>query len=95
MVALHKPFISTQDGISFDSATFTPEGDAFRVQNAEIDGVIYDLLPKWRPAEQGMEIIEIDQLTDVPEAPSARRLIVCDAEWLITPLPFVSSPLRA
>ena len=44
--------------------------DAFRVQNAEIDGAIYDLLLRWRPAEQGMEIIEIDQLTDAPTSPA-------------------------
>lgn len=66
VVAFHKPFIAPADTVDFSQAIMTPEGDAIRVQNAQIDGVFYDLLMKWRPAEQGLEIIEIDQLTSAP-----------------------------
>jgi hypothetical protein len=67
VVAFDNPFIRSDQGVDFSNAVFATEGDEIRVQNAELDGAIYDFTLKWRPAEQGLEIIQIDKLTDLSE----------------------------
>lgn len=67
VVAFDNPFIRSEQGVDFSNAVFATEGDEIRVQNAELDGAVYDFTLKWRPAEQGLEIIQIDKLADLTE----------------------------
>ena len=67
VVAFDNPFIGPQQTVDFSSAVFATEGDEIRVQNAELDGAVYDFTLKWRSAEQGLEIIQVDKLADLSE----------------------------
>lgn len=59
VVGFDKIFINANDVVNANNATVTPNGDEISVENISIDGRVYDLIMKWRTAEQGFEIIEI------------------------------------
>lgn len=58
VVELHKSFIPASDEVSVEDATCSLDDDEISLRDVSIDGKIYDLLLKWRTAEQGFEIIE-------------------------------------
>lgn len=58
VVTLHKNFIPSSDVVSTDDASCDTSNDEVRLGDVAIDGKLYDLLLKWRTAEQGFEIIE-------------------------------------
>lgn len=58
VVELHKPFIPASDEVSVDDASCSLGDDEISLRDVSIDGRVYDLLLKWRTAEQGFEIIE-------------------------------------
>jgi len=59
VVAFDKIFIGPNDVVSANNSTVSASGDEISVENISIDGRVYDLVLKWRTAEQGFEIIEI------------------------------------
>jgi hypothetical protein len=60
VVAFHKNFIFSTDEVSTNDASCDLGDDEIRLEDVSIDDKQYDLLLKWRTAEQGFEIIEID-----------------------------------
>ena len=52
-------FISDPNAVRLNDAVCRVSGDEISLVDAVVSGEIYDLLLKWRPAEQGFEIIEI------------------------------------
>ena len=52
-------FISDPNAVRLDDAVCRVSGDEISLVDAVVSGEIYDLLLKWRTAEQGFEIIEI------------------------------------
>jgi hypothetical protein len=60
MVArFEKSFLQADDQVSLADAQCTPAGSQISLQDALIDGKVYDILLDWRTATQGFEIIEI------------------------------------
>lgn len=60
VVVLAKDFIPATDEVSTEQASASFQGDEVQLNGVSIDGQLYDLLLKWRTAEQGFEIIEAD-----------------------------------
>ena len=58
VVELHNSFIPASDEVSVEDASCSLDNDEISLRDVSIDGVMYDLLLKWRTAEQGFEIIE-------------------------------------
>jgi hypothetical protein len=52
-------FISGQNVVNLNSSSCSVSGDQISVDDARIANKLYDLVMKWRTAEQGFEIIEI------------------------------------
>lgn len=52
-------FISGQSAVNLNSSSCSVSGDQISVDDARIANKLYDLVMKWRTAEQGFEIIEI------------------------------------
>jgi len=52
-------FIGAGEVIDLDAAASILSGDEIRVENISIAGRSYDLLLRWRTAEQGFEIVEL------------------------------------
>ena len=52
-------FIGASEVIDLDAAASILSGDEIRVENISIAGKSYDLLLRWRTAEQGFEIVEL------------------------------------
>lgn len=60
VVTFDKTFITSSDVVNASDATITAAGDEITIQNISIDERVYNLKLKWRSAEQGFEIIEIE-----------------------------------
>ena len=52
-------FISAENAVDLDEGSCSISSDEISIIDARVDGSIYDLVLKWRTAEQGFEIIEI------------------------------------
>ncbi len=59
VVAFHKEFIGKQDVVDTSQASISASGDEILLEDVTVDGKQYDLVLKWRVAEQGFEIVEI------------------------------------
>ena len=59
MVRFYSPFITGDDAVNLNNASFMVEADQISIVDATVDGAILDLLLKWRTAEQCFEIVEI------------------------------------
>jgi hypothetical protein len=58
--AFDKKFISSSETVDISEATVAYGDDEITIEGAQISDKQYDLLLKWRTAEQGFEIIEIE-----------------------------------
>jgi hypothetical protein len=54
-----KPFLQADDQVSLADAQCSLSGSQISLQDALLDGKIYDILLDWRTATQGFEIIEV------------------------------------
>ena len=61
-VRFDKEFIGAGEVINLNAATSVLTNDQIRVENISIAGKHYNLLLRWRTAEQGFEIVEIEAL---------------------------------
>ena len=61
VVKFNKNFISGSNAVNLGDRSCTVSGDEIGVLDARVDGVTYDLQLKWRTAEQGFEIIEVER----------------------------------
>tara|TARA_B100000035_G_scaffold262366_1_gene233741 strand:- start:183 stop:1688 length:1506 start_codon:yes stop_codon:yes gene_type:complete len=61
-VRFDKEFIGAGEAISLNAAASLLTNDQIRVENISIAGRYYNLLLRWRTAEQGFEIVEIEAL---------------------------------
>ena len=61
-VRFDKEFIGAGEVINLNAATSVLTNDQIRVENISIAGKYYNLLLRWRTAEQGFEIVEIEAL---------------------------------
>ena len=59
VVRFASEFISDPNAVRLNDAVCRVSGDEISLVDAVVSGEIYDLLLKWRTAEQGFEIIEI------------------------------------
>ncbi len=59
VVEFHKNFIPYWDEVSVRDGSCSLYDDEISLRDVSIDGRVYDLLLKWRTAEQGFEIIEV------------------------------------
>ena len=58
-VRFENNFIADENAVDLDAASCRLENNEITVSNGAIDGSLLDFILKWRPAEQGFEIIEI------------------------------------
>ena len=58
--AFDQKFIDSSETVDISDATVSYGADEITIEGAQIADKQYDLLMKWRTAEQGFEIIEID-----------------------------------
>ena len=61
-VRFDSAFIGAGEVIDLNAAASVLSGDQIRVENISIAGKSYNLLLRWRTAEQGFEIVEITPL---------------------------------
>ena len=59
VVKFASSFISNPKAIELDKASCSVASDEISINDATVDGSLYDLVMKWRRAEQGSEIVEI------------------------------------
>jgi hypothetical protein len=59
VVKFSEDFISGADAVDLSGGSCTASGDQISVVDALVSGTLYDLVLKWRVAEQGFEIVEI------------------------------------
>lgn len=59
VVGFEKPFINATDEVDVGITTYSGAGDEVTMRNVSIAGRLYDLKLRWRTAEQGFEIVEI------------------------------------
>tara|TARA_R110002072_G_scaffold20493_2_gene74233 strand:+ start:542 stop:1618 length:1077 start_codon:yes stop_codon:yes gene_type:complete len=59
VISFHKKFIRSADTVSVSNSKLSSAGDEILIDNVEVDGAKYSLKLKWRTAEQGFEIIDI------------------------------------
>lgn len=59
VVRFDKEFIPGNDAVDLTDSDLTATGNEVMITDVIVDGVLHDLTLKWRPAEQGFEIIEI------------------------------------
>ena len=52
-------YITDPDAVNLDSASCSVNDDEILLIDSIVDGAIYDVILKWRTAEQGFEIIEV------------------------------------
>lgn len=60
VVKFNSEFIGGSNSVNLGSRSCSLSGDEIGVTNARVEGVYYDLRLKWRTAEQGFEIINVD-----------------------------------
>jgi hypothetical protein len=61
-VRFDREFIGAGEVINLNAAASVLTNDQIRVENISIAGKYYNLLLRWRTAEQGFEIVEIEAL---------------------------------
>jgi hypothetical protein len=59
VVKFNEDFIRGADAVDLSGGSCTASGDQISVVDALVNGTLYDLVLKWRVAEQGFEIVEI------------------------------------
>ena len=59
VVRFDREFIPGYDAVDLTNSALTSTGNEITITDVVVDGVVHDLTLKWRPAEQGFEIIEI------------------------------------
>ena len=59
VVKFASDYISDPDAVDFDQASCSLSGDEISIEDALVDGTLYDIVLKWRKPEQGFEIVEI------------------------------------
>jgi len=59
VVKFEEDFISDPNAVSLGEATCSASDDEFLLTDALVSGALYDIVLKWRTAEQGFEIVEI------------------------------------
>lgn len=59
VVRFDSPFMAGANAIDLNSGTCAVSSDEISLIDARVEGSLYDLVLKWRTAEQGFEIIEI------------------------------------
>ena len=59
VVRFDEEFIPGDDAVDLTDSGLTATGNEIRITDVIVDGAVHDLILKWRPAEQGFEIIEI------------------------------------
>lgn len=59
VVKFNEDFITPADVVDLSGGSCTASGDQISVVDALVSGTLYDLVLKWRVAEQGFEIVEI------------------------------------
>lgn len=59
VVKFSEDFISGADAVDLSGGSCTASGDQIALVDALVSGTLYDLVLKWRVAEQGFEIVEI------------------------------------
>ena len=59
VVKFSEDFISGANAVDLSGGSCTASGDQISVMDALVSGTLYDLVLKWRKAEQGFEIVEI------------------------------------
>ena len=59
VVRFESAFIADQSAVSLDGGSCAVSSDEISILDARVEGSLYDLVLKWRTAEQGFEIVEI------------------------------------
>ena len=59
VVKFAESFISDPNAVNLDGAACSASADEFLLSDALVSGTLYDIVLKWRTAEQGFEIVEI------------------------------------
>jgi hypothetical protein len=59
VVKFSEDFISGANAVDLSGGSCTASGDQISLVDALVSGTLYDLVLKWRVAEQGFEIVEI------------------------------------
>jgi len=59
VVKFEEDFISDPNAVSLGEATCSASADEFLLTDALVSGTLYDIVLKWRTAEQGFEIVGI------------------------------------
>ena len=59
VVKFKEDFISDPNAVDLDETTCSASADEFLLTDALVSGDLYDIVLKWRTAEQGFEIVEI------------------------------------
>ena len=59
MVRFESEFIPGDDAVDLTGSVLSATDNEITITDVNVDGAIYNLKLKWRPAEQGFEIIEI------------------------------------
>ena len=59
VVKFEEDFISDPNAVNLGGATCSASADEFLLTDALVSGTLYDIVLKWRTAEQGFEIVEI------------------------------------
>lgn len=61
-IGLEQEFIASSEIIDLDTSTLTATGEEIEVRNIAIAGKYYNARLRWRTAEQGFEIVELEPL---------------------------------
>jgi hypothetical protein len=59
VVKFEEDFISDPNAVNLDGVACSASDDEFLLTDALVSGTLYDIVLKWRTAEQGFEIVEI------------------------------------
>ena len=59
VVKFKESFIRDPNAVNLDDTACSASGDEFLLTDALVSGTLYDIVLKWRTAEQGFEIVEI------------------------------------
>ena len=59
VVKFSESFISDPNAVNLDDTACSASADEFLLTDALVSGTLYDIVLKWRTAEQGFEIVEI------------------------------------
>ena len=61
-IGLDREFINSSEIVDLDTSALTATGEEIEVRNISIAGKYYNALLRWRTAEQGFEIVELEPL---------------------------------